>query len=70
MARTPQKPTLKAPFHNGAPPAFAAMPPSNAKNSNESTATAAMMFPLSVTMATSKGKAAPIENVAAEVNAA
>ncbi len=70
IARAPQNVTLNAPFTIGAPPAFAAIPPSTARKTSESTATLVLRYKKGTNQAVNNGNAAPNVNVAADEKAA
>src|ERR1051326_4327260 len=69
IANAPQKVTRSAPGATGAPPAYAAKPPSTARKAREVVETIGNRL-ASATMAAVSGNAAPTAKLAAEVNAA
>ena len=70
MANTPQTATRAAPTSAGAPPARAAIAPSDRRQSSETAETAGNSAVAGATMVVSTGTPAPTANVAAEASAA
>lgn len=71
IAAAPQNATRKVALTTGAPPVLAPMAPSIAKHSNEATETVMIIGrPTGESHALTRGRQAPVVNVAAEVSAA